>query len=50
MLDFGFYCMDCIAGMQEFPDEYFDLAIVDPVYGGVTQGGYMTNRAGGGYS
>lgn len=48
MLDFGFYCMDCMAGMQEFPDKYFDLAIVDPVYGGVTQGGYMTNRAGGG--
>ena len=46
MLDFGFYCMDCMAGMQEFPDKYFDLAIVDPVYGGVTQGGYMTNRAG----
>jgi site-specific DNA-methyltransferase (adenine-specific) len=50
MLKDGFYCMDCMAGMQEFPDKYFDLAIVDPVYGGVTQGGYMTNRAGGGYS
>ena len=48
MLDFGFYCMDCMAGMQEFPDKYFDLAIVDPVYGGVTQGGYMSNRARGG--
>lgn len=48
MLKDGFYCMDCMAGMQEFPDKYFDLAIVDPVYGGVTQGGYMTNRAGGG--
>ncbi len=48
MLDFGLYNMDCMDGMKEFPDNYFDLAIVDPVYGGVTQGGYMTNRAGGG--
>ena len=48
MLDFGLHCMDCITGMREFPDKYFDLAIVDPVYGDVTQGGYMSNRAGGG--
>ncbi len=34
MLDFGFYHMDCMAGMKEFPDRYFDLAIVDPPYGG----------------
>lgn len=39
MLDFGFYNMDCMKGMSEFPDNYFDLAIVDPVYGDVTQGG-----------
>lgn len=39
MLDFGFYNMDCMDGMKEFPDKYFDLAIVDPPYGGVTQGG-----------
>ena len=32
MLDFGFYNMDCIEGMKEFPDKYFDLAIVDPPY------------------
>ncbi len=25
--------MDCIAGMREYPDKYFDLAIVDPPYG-----------------
>ena len=43
MLDFGFYNMDCMEGMKEFPDKYFDLAIVDPVYGDVTKGGYMTN-------
>ena len=33
MLDFGFYNMDCMQGMKEFPDNYFDLAIVDPPYG-----------------
>lgn len=33
MLDFGFYNMDCMEGMKEFPDGYFDLAIVDPPYG-----------------
>ena len=46
MLDFGFYNMDCIEGMKQFPDKYFDLAIVDPVYGGVTQGGYMQGKGG----
>ena len=33
MLDFGYYNMDCMQGMKEFPDNYFDLAIVDPPYG-----------------
>lgn len=33
MLDFGFYNMDCMDGMAQFPDKYFDLAIVDPPYG-----------------
>lgn len=33
MLDFGFYNMDCIDGMKQFPDKFFDLAIVDPPYG-----------------
>lgn len=33
MLDFGFYNMDCMDGMRQFPDGYFDLAIVDPPYG-----------------
>lgn len=26
--------MDCMAGMAEYPDKYFELAIVDPPYGG----------------
>ena len=34
VLDFGFYNMDCMEGMKLFPDNYFDLAIVDPPYGG----------------
>ena len=25
--------MDCVEGMKQFPDKYFDLAIVDPPYG-----------------
>ena len=33
MLDFGFYNMDCMDGMKQFPDAFFDLAIVDPPYG-----------------
>lgn len=32
MLDYGFYKMDCVKGMKEFEDNYFDLAIVDPPY------------------
>ena len=29
----GFYNMDCMDGLKEIPDKYFDLAIVDPPYG-----------------
>lgn len=29
----GFYNADCNLAMKEFPDKYFDLAIVDPPYG-----------------
>lgn len=38
------YLKDCMEGMKEYQDKYFDLAIVDPVYGGVTKGGYMTHN------
>jgi site-specific DNA-methyltransferase (adenine-specific) len=44
MLDFGYYIMDCMQGMKEFPDKYFDLAIVDPPYGRKEHGG--RNRSG----
>lgn len=32
MLDFGYYNMDCMIGMKEFPDNYFDITVVDPPY------------------
>jgi len=44
----SFVCGDCMDYLKEFPDNYFDLSIVDPPYGGVTQGGYMSNKMGGG--
>jgi len=28
------YNMDCMDGMRQMPDKCFDLAIVDPPYGG----------------
>jgi len=27
------YLIDCLLGMKEYPDNYFDLAVVDPPYG-----------------
>jgi site-specific DNA-methyltransferase (adenine-specific) len=27
------YLMDCIEGMKQYPDKWFDLAVVDPPYG-----------------
>lgn len=43
MLEPGFYNMDCMDGMREFPFGYFDIAIVDPPYGigkqRISQGG-----------
>lgn len=37
--------MDCMQAMAQMKDKEFDLAIVDPVYGDVTKGGYMQNKA-----
>ena len=39
------YQMDCMAGMPHFPDNYFDLAIIDPPYGG-GRGHSGKNRSG----
>ena len=56
------YNMDCVEGMAQFPDGYFDLAVVDPPYGrkehgGKNRGKLVTQRDGsriyvedGGYS
>ena len=33
------YLMDCIAGMKHYPDNFFDLAVVDPPYGIGMDGG-----------
>ena len=39
------YNMDCMEGMKQFPDKYFELAIVDPPYGiGATRGGNGSRR------
>ena len=27
------YNMDCLKGMKQYPDKWFDLAVVDPPYG-----------------
>lgn len=42
------YNMDCMEGMKQFPDKYFELAIVDPPYGDVKAGGYMNGKSAGG--
>lgn len=33
----GFYNMDCMDAMKQFPDKFFELAIVDPPYGDALQ-------------
>ena len=42
--------MDCMEGMKEFPDKFFDLAIVDPPYGGGAKAEHASpeNLTGGG--
>lgn len=42
------YNMDCMEAMREMPDKCFNLAVVDPVYGDVTAGGYITGKSRGG--
>lgn len=43
--------MDCLEGMKEFPDKYFDLAVVDPPYGNGNQDyDASTERYGGRFS
>lgn len=28
------FCADCVEKMKQYPDKFFDLAVVDPPYGG----------------
>ena len=46
MLDFGFYNEDCLPCMKEYPDNYFDLAVVDPPYGSGISEGNRTDELG----
>jgi site-specific DNA-methyltransferase (adenine-specific) len=39
--------MDCIEGMKQYPDNYFELAIVDPPYGIGEDGSKNKTRTGG---
>ena len=39
------YNADCMAAMREMPDKAFDLAVVDPIYGDVTTGDYITGKS-----
>lgn len=32
-----FLNLDCLEGMKQYPNNYFDLAIVDPPYGGIVR-------------
>ena len=40
--------MDCMEAMRSMPDNAYDLAVVDPIYGDVTTGGYITGKSRGG--
>lgn len=41
----GCYCMDCMEGMAQFPDDFFDLAVVDPPYfSGPERRGYYGSK------
>ena len=42
------YNADCMEAMRQMPDNAFDLAVVDPIYGDVTAGGYITGKSRGG--
>lgn len=41
----NFYNMDCMLGMKNIPDKYFELAIIDPPYGIGESGGNNKTRS-----
>jgi site-specific DNA-methyltransferase (adenine-specific) len=38
------YLLDCIEGMKQYPDNHFDLSVVDPEYGGNDAIGLSNNN------
>lgn len=42
------YNVDCMEYMRQVPDKYFDLAVVDPPYGGGAKEAYGAELNGGG--
>lgn len=42
--------VDCVQAMKQYPDGYFDLAVVDPPYGGGGRSGAGTGRGSAGDS
>ena len=32
-MESAFVCCDCMDLMKKYPDQYFDIAVVDPPYG-----------------
>ena len=42
------YNTDCMQGMKQYPDKYFDLAVVDPPYGIGRDGATKTTSSHGG--
>lgn len=46
----GLHLGDCMDAMREFPDKFFDLAIVDPPYGGGAKNDVNAKLSGGGAS
>lgn len=38
------FLMDCIEGMKQYPDNHFDLAVVDPPYGNIDAIGLIDNK------
>ena len=42
------YHVDCMEYMKTLPDKFFDLAVVDPPYGGGSKGNEGSEIAGGG--
>lgn len=46
MLGAGFYNMDCMEALKDYPDGYFQLAIVDPPYGHGNAGGVLPIHSG----